>query len=192
MEASLIYTCNIRGNLHLLPRMFTFIQSLREGKPLLLDLGHSCDPEVWPCGITQGRAALYVLDAMGYTAANVQGVLTAESRAKLLDNVALALVNDAHPHTHGALTFTTHPQQQPTPQIILTPAESTHLENNVLRLAGVAQGELGVVRVENGEIVAQSIHPLPAKTLPDATITGAVDFVEAEARYYEKRRHNPE
>ncbi len=194
MEASLIYTYNIRGDLALLPRLYTFIRGLRLPGSLLVDLGKSCDAEAWHCAITQGRSVLFALDAMNYHAANVQGVLTAASRQKLAESAMLALVDDSHPHQHADLSFTTRlhsasPTADGNPHLTinLTPAHSTHIEASVLHLAPVECGQVGFVRWHGDTLLEHGIHTMPAKTPPDATIAGAVDFVIAEARYYQDR-----
>jgi hypothetical protein len=192
---TVLYTHHIRGDLDMLPRMFTFIRRLRgelaEGRVVLVDLGASCVPEVWPCAITQGRSTLLVLDAMGYHAANTEVVLNPISRAKLANQAALALVDAAHPHTDDGLHFTANPDEaEPdTLTICLTPAGQCQLIDDVLRLATVDSGQVGLARI-SGSTLVHEIHPLPAGTPPDPTISGAVDFVRDEARYYEKRQQN--
>lgn len=113
MEESLVllYTGSIRGDLDMLPRLHTFIRSLRRtdaihGVPtILVDVGGSCVLEVWHCAVTQGRSTLTVLDAMGYHAANVSGVLTPDSREKLVEQVSIGLVDAAHPYEAQGIEF---------------------------------------------------------------------------------------
>jgi hypothetical protein len=129
MEASLtiLYTGNLRGDLALLPRVYSFIKQLRAhysaeavtlcpddpapanptGKILLLDLGDSCAPDVWHCAVTGGRSMLVVLDSMGYDAANVSGFLASDARGKLGDLLHVALVDDAYPHEIDDIVITT-------------------------------------------------------------------------------------
>ena len=86
---TILYTANLRGNLDLMPRLHTFLRRVRQdfnGRVLKLDAGNACDSTVWHCAATGGRSALLVLDAMGFTAANVSGVLSAEGRARLAAN----------------------------------------------------------------------------------------------------------
>lgn len=196
MEAPLniLYTGNIRGDLHGLPRLFSFIQQRRHALPqgerlILLDLGMSCVPEVWPCGVTQGRSTLLVLDAMGYHVANTSGVLPPLSRKKLVDQVSIALVDETHFHTDDGIFYTLQPQAgRPNLQLILSPAAETALHDKRLFLAGVEKGQLGQVRLHNGLLTDVEIHPLPASIPANPTIAGTVDFVESEARYYEKKQ----
>jgi hypothetical protein len=191
----LLYTHNLRGDLRRLPRLYTFLQTLRREAPpdarhVLVDLGASCDPQVWPCDVTQGRAALFILDAMGYHAANVAGELAAEARGKLESQVMLALVDDAHPHRAGDIVFTTTAatdDDEAALRIILAPAERTTLTGDTLRLAGIDGGQAGAVHIDGGQLKAHAVHTLPPHTLPEPTISGAVDFVLAEARQYQKR-----
>ena len=188
---TVLYTHNLRGDLDLLPRLFTFIQKLRTGiarKSVLVDLGESCAPEVWPCAITGGRSTLLALDAMGYDAANVTGVLSAESRGKLTGQIMMALVDEEHSHTKDDVFFTTHPEDDGALfQIILAPAETTTLEGRTLRLAGIKGGQVGVAKVMSGS-AQYEVHAVPPNTPSDATIAGVVDFIRSEARYYEKKQ----
>lgn len=201
---SLVYTANVRGNLSLLPRLYTVMQTLQhppQSQRLLLDLGQSCDADTWHCAATGGRSAAVVLDGMGFHAANVQGLLTAEARMKLKGVTTLAPVDDRSPWRYdvppvrdeGVIVSTV-----PTPAlrlcILLTPAESTRLTDRVLSLATVDTGEkyqIGRVTLDlSGEptLLDHSIITLPTGTRPDATITAAVSFVEDEARYYQKQQ----
>src|SRR5688572_29658141 len=109
---SILYTQDIRGDLDLLPRLYTFLRQIRQQaqrfedeadvmvcqvqppdrRILLLDVGGSCAADVWHCEATQGRSTLIVLDAMGYNAAGVAGQLDTEGREKLAAAAQLALV----------------------------------------------------------------------------------------------------
>jgi hypothetical protein len=188
---TVLYTHNLRGDLDLLPRLFTFIQKLRtgiSGKSVLVDLGASCAPEVWPCAITGGRSTLLALDAMGYDTANVTGVLSAESREKLAGQIMIALVDEEHSHVRDDVLFTVMPEDDGELfQIILAPAETTTLEGRTLRLAGIKGGQVGMAKIEGGS-VQYEVHAVPPNTPPDATIAGVVDFIRSEARYYGKKQ----
>src|SRR4029453_1362356 len=80
-------------------------------RTLLLDLGDSCAADVWHCAATGGRSTLIALDAMGYHAANVSGLLSPESRAKLAENLMeMALVDTEHPREiEGVMLSTLSP-----------------------------------------------------------------------------------
>lgn len=188
---TLLYTQRIRGNLSILPRLYTFLRTLHAPhgeKTLMVDLGESCAPDVWPCGVTGGRAALLVLDAMGYTAAHVSSELAPEDYAKLAGQVSLALIDDAHPHTQGGALFATQPS--PTHdglQILLHPADQTMFIDSRLTLQAVESGQVGIVRLD-GTAITRAVSALPPETPPDPTVTAVVDLVEEEARYYERRR----
>ena len=193
---SILYTYKILGNLDYLPRLYTFIRRLRgeltEGQVFLVDLGKSCVPDIWPCSITEGRSTLLVLDAMGFHAANCDGVLTPVSRAKLVGQVGLALVNSAYPHVQERIQFVTYLDND-TPltglTVCLVPSEETYLEGGVLRLQQVESKQVGLVRFRQGQLY-YAVHDLPPDTPPDPIISGAVDFVRDEARYFEKRRQD--
>lgn len=193
---TILYTCDLRGALDTLPSLYTFLKTLKHtaARPadrlLLLDLGGSCIPEAWPCAVTEGRSTLLALDGMGYHAANVQGDLTPSSRARLEDQVALALVYDDHPHGWDDVLLSSRPIPAQTTYslcVSLTPAARTHLQDGWLSLARVPGGSVGVARVTGAHIHAE-IHALPPATPPDPTIAGVVDFIRSEARYYENRR----
>ena len=184
MNATLVlYTYRLRGQMHLLPSLFTFLRDLRkthaDEKPLLLDLGEACAPDVWHCAATDGRSMLVVLDAVGYHAANVQDYLSADARTKLVDVVSMALKEDDAPFaSENGL------------RVLLSPAQHTAIgADGILRLAEVMAGQVGVVRVSaEGKIVSQATMDVPPKTPPDPTIAGVVDFVLSEAKYYGKKK----
>ncbi|PJF36819.1 MAG: hypothetical protein CUN49_03475 [Candidatus Thermofonsia Clade 1 bacterium] len=71
---SLFYTVALKGNLALLPRLFTFLSRERaavQGLSLLVDMGCACTPEAWICQATDGRAMLVAMDSMGYDAFHI-------------------------------------------------------------------------------------------------------------------------
>ncbi len=191
---TLFYTGGIRGDLDGLPRLYTFLQMLRRRQPpgqtLLLDLGESCAPDVWHCAITGGRSALIVLDAMGFHAARVR--LSDEDRSRLRANLlGLALVDEQHPWADDKLALTVEAIPSPSHAltVILAPAESTRLENGLLRLAAVTAGQVGVARLDDSPaLLDHTIADVPPAALPDPTITAAVDFVLAEARALQRKR----
>jgi hypothetical protein len=206
---SIFYTNYIRGNLDLLPRLYTFIKALRgrgdlaaAGRPyeievnrfLLLDLGNSCSPEVWHCVVTSGRSTLIVMDAMGYHAARVS--LDADSRDKLRDNLlGLTLVDDEHPWQDEAIFITSgfgRGGSQTVPyalQIVLFPAAETRLDGLTLSLAGVNAGQVGMAMVsDKPTLLTHTIYDMPSDTLPDPTITATIDFVLNEARLLQRKR----
>lgn len=96
-KLTILYTAKIRGDLTLLPRLYTFLQKLKaeaQHPVLLLDLGESCVDDVWHCAATGGRSTLVVLDGMGYHAANVTGFLEASQRDKLRTSLTTAMVDE--------------------------------------------------------------------------------------------------
>lgn len=213
MEQSLtlLYTGQISGDLALLPRLYTFLKMLRAefsggaagdpaGRPykdvLLCDLGATCDPAVWHCAATEGRSALIVLDAMGYAAANVARTLTDTQREKLAEQVNLRLVDGDHPHAvEGVVFFVGTAVDDHTARLAvdLSPANTVRIQDAVLHLAAVEQGQCGVVRLQwtpdvGWSIAYTGIHELPPGTAQDPTIAGTVEFVEDEARYLLKRK----
>lgn len=224
----ILYTSNLRGKLELLPRLHSFIKQLKAlpvvdesdvmlcsvqpptpARTVLLDLGNACDPAVWHCAATEGRSMLIALDAMGYDAANARGMLTAESRARLKDNLmGLALVGDMGTDAKNRVP-TKHDDSVGTPlwasapysiqdqgfeiTISLVPSSRTRVSNSVLFLADVQAGQVGMVQVthNNGHFTLQAdaIFDLPPDTPPDPTIAGTVEFILSEARLYQKRAY---
>jgi hypothetical protein len=194
----ILYTANLGGAVERLPRLYTFLKRLRQesgaGQVLLLDLGGSCEAATWHCAATEGRSMLIVLDAMGYTAAHTSG-LPEQSRARLRENfLAMALVDDQHPHQHGDMLLRTTPAPAPAAALLeidLRPVAQPYFDGRELRLAAVRGDQVGLVRLSlTGGIPtleAEQCHDLPPDTPPDATISAAVEFVLAEARRHQRR-----
>ncbi len=200
LSLRLLYTAHIRGDLALLPRLHTALQRLRPAArrgPLLLDLGDSCADAVWHCQATGGRSTLIVLDGMGFHAANVQGLLSGQQRDKLAAQTTLALVDErtdwrysAPPLVDSSIIATLRPQVAAARlQIVLRPAARTRLEGNALYLQDVAAGQIGLVDVDlRGQARLAAARVVAVETPPNASIAGAVEFVEAEARLYARRQ----
>ncbi len=214
MTLTIFYTGNLRGQIEILPHLHTFIRELGRGRiddddevmlcavqpptpgqTLLLDLGDSCAADAWHCAATGGRSVLLGLDAMGYHAANVEGLLTAEARARLADNfLSVALVDAAQSWQSEDVVvsykggFETRPYSL---HISFEPALKTTLEKRRLRLASVSGPQVGMARVSGlpaaPTLAAAAVFDLPANTPPDPTIAGAVDFVLSEARLFARR-----
>ncbi|GAB4336438.1 MAG: hypothetical protein Kow00117_19030 [Phototrophicales bacterium] len=183
MEASLIYTCNIGGDLNLLPRLHTFIRAQRTDA-ILLDLGGACSPNIWHCEVTEGRSTLLVLDAMGYDLAYVE--LSSESREKLRNQVMMRLVDHTHPITYKDILFTTKPRHH-RDEVLVIPAEKTYLKDKTLHLATIKSGEVGIVHVE-GDMIQHHVHTVPEHIPPDPSISGTIEFVLSEARYFQRKK----
>jgi hypothetical protein len=219
MEKSLtiLYTANIHGDLEILPRLHTLIRQLKTQpiveedevmlcaveplarRTLLLDLGDSCAPDVWHCAETEGRSTLLVLDAMGYHAANVSGLLTPESRAKLDSNfLKIALVDEFHPWNERGIFVSAKAGDRADAlydlRIVLSPQEKTRLNGHTLHLAMVNAVQVGMVQVGsrdgNGSLAlyAHEIFTMNMNALPDPTIAATVEYVLSEARYHQKRK----
>jgi len=207
---SILYTGNLRGNLDLLPRLFTFLRQLRaqaqrfEDKAdvdvcalqppvrrvLLVDAGNSCSADVWHCAITGGRSTVMVLDAMGYDAAQVSGALTPDARERLAEAVQLALVDADGGLTLPDLRVTAAPEPGYAGlQLVLQARDEAVLDGRRLYPARLQPGEVGNLHVAAGppRLSAHHRFSLPASTAPDPTIAGTVDFVLSEARYLQKR-----
>ncbi len=190
---TVLYTADLRGDLDLLPRLFTFLRDLRaraEGSQVLLaDLGASCAPDVWHCAVTGGRSMLVALDGMGYHAANVTDMLTQAARAKMGDLTQMALVDAEHPYAYSESVQVISGETATSAALIvrLDPAPETILSGDVLQLGTVVHGQVGRARLRGGELEAAEVLDLPPATEPDPTIAGVVDFIVSEARYTQKR-----
>lgn len=195
---TLFYTHRLQGDLALLPRLYTFLERLRQGQgaSLLVDLGESCTPSQWHCTATQGRSSIIVLDGMGYHAVNVEGILDAPSRSKLVGITTVALI-----HQGGAWRYDVPPVRDegivisltPSPAlrlcVVLSPADSTRLEEGCLYLQGIEGGQVGAVRVNIDEARLESftVHDLPATIPAHPIISASIEFVEDEARHAQNR-----
>lgn len=222
----ILYTANLRGKLEFLPRLHTFIKQLKAlpivdesdvmlcavqpptpPRTVLLDLGYASDPAVWHCAATEGRSMLIALDAMGYDAANVRGMLSVESRARLKDNLmGMALVDDAETDAKNRVP-TNHDDRVGTPlwasalhsikdegreiTISLVPSSRTHLKDGIVFLADVQAGQVGIAQItrDNNHLALQAhaIFDLPPDTPPDPTIAGTVEFILSEANRYRQK-----
>jgi hypothetical protein len=154
--------------------------------------------------VSGGRATLVVLDGMGFDAARADNA--AETRAKMGETVRLALVDNENPYSLGEVVITAdadngkggcdakHRETRPyTLQIMVLPAESTHLDGDRLYLAAL-QGshQVGVAQltqiIGRWALTTHEVHDLPRRVLPDPTIAASVEFVLSEARYAQKRK----
>ncbi len=179
---NILYTQNLRGNLALLPRLYTFMRSLKdEGRAIVLDLGGSCDDAVWHCQATAGRSTLIALDGMGYHGANINGALDTVIAQKLAEQVALRLCDgDTLKYVDADSGL----------EIMLKADKKTALNGNILTLQAVNAGQIGQVIVQRDSLAVHraKVHTVPESALPDPTIAGVIDFIIGEARFYQKRR----
>ena len=199
-KLTILYTQNIRGDLQLLPRLYTFLQQLkREYDPtaLLLDTGDACVDDVWHCEASQGRSTVIVMDGMGYHAVNVSGFMGDSERDSLKGAISTGLVTARHMWRYFVPPVRDEDiviAGQATPAmklcVIAAPAEENRLENRMLHLKSVNKGEVGLVKADMKEmtILEANSFTMPEKIKPDATIAASVELVEEEARFTQKRR----
>lgn len=197
---TILYTQNINGKLSLLPRLYTFLQNLKQAhdpNALLLDLGNACNDSVWHCDVTKGRSTVVVLDGMGYHAINVANFMGHSERDSLHGNIVAGLVTERHMWRYFVPPVRDEDiviAGQATPAlrlcIIAAPADETGLDNRMLQLKAVDQGEVGLVKVDmvSMSIIATDVFTMPKGLKPDATIAASVDLVEDEARFTQNRR----
>jgi len=201
LSLSLLYSANLRGDIALLPQLFTFMQRLKPGEDpgrLILDLGNACHGAAPHCRQTGGRSMLIALDGMGYHAANIEGALDARNRRRVDAQVAMALVDSANDWRYrppsladASIRLTLQPNSGPARlQICLAPAERTRMDGNVLFLRDVRAGQVGAVSVDlrqSPRVTESAIHDLPPATPPNPGITSAIEFIESEARLFHSR-----
>lgn len=210
---TLLYTANLAGRLDRLPRLFSLVRDVREaaGAPTaLLDLGGSCDPAVAECAATEGRAALFVLEAMGYDAACLSAAdcaaLSERAARKLMQEIGIPLCApcaglplpgyclwQAGPWRVACLAGADGPPQADLVIRPLPPGREPYLEREArtLWLAAPAGDVLGVVEITleaAGLPVAATWRwqRLAAGARPDPTIAAAVEFVRDEARRHQQ------
>ncbi|MCY4021684.1 MAG: hypothetical protein OXG39_19955 [Chloroflexi bacterium] len=202
LSLSLLYSANLRGDIALLPRLFTFIQRLKSNEglgSLILDLGKACHGAVPHCRQTGGRSMLIALDGMGYHAANIEGALDARDRRRVDEQVTMALVDRANdwryrapPREDTGIRLTLRPNSAPARlQICLEPAGRTRMEGNVLFLRDVCAGQVGTASVDlrpSPRLRDSAILDLPPDTPPNPGITSAIEFIESEARLFHRKR----
>lgn len=197
LSLTLLYTSHLRGDIRLLPRLYTFIQRLKPARRqgvLLFDLGQACADEVWHCRLTQGRSMLIALDGMGFHAANVAGADVRQVKAQM----TMGLVDECRdwfyhipPVIDRSITATVGPTDSAARlQICLSAADETRIRGNVLYLGDVGGGQVGLVGLDlhsAPRIIASGVHDMPSDTLPNPSLAATVEFVESEARYLQKK-----
>lgn len=207
---TVLYTACLAGRLDVLPRLFARIRQARAAAPgpvLLLDLGGACDPAAWECAATEGRAALLVLEAMGYDVALLDDVdsaaLTPGAVARLREKVSLAVCG-SHP-VHGLAGNVLWRRAEwrvacgageDVPReatLIVRPRREDDLSNLDaatrtlwLALPGDALGVAVVRQQAAARLTLIDYHTLPLTDdlRPDPTVSAAVAFVREEARLY--------
>ncbi|MDZ4764033.1 MAG: hypothetical protein SGI73_05725 [Chloroflexota bacterium] len=102
---TILYTGGLRGDLALLPRLYTRLKRLKGAengaRVLLIDVGEACAADdgrasptevvAWHCAVTEGRSMIVALDGMGYDIVHAE--ISAQARAKLGDNLRAAVVS---------------------------------------------------------------------------------------------------
>lgn len=209
---SILYTHDLRGDLEMLPRLYTFIKQLRAQaqrfeddsdvmvcqvqpparRTLLVDVGNCCAGNVWHCNITGGRSMVIALDAMGYDAVMTAGMLFPTSREQLEATVQQRLVYAGHPVERGGVIFAFAPLRDVSGlQLVMQPRAEAALEGTLLYPAALRAGQVGILHLTPSgglRLSAHHVFDLPPNTRPDPTIAGAVDFVLGEARHYQKKQ----
>lgn len=197
---TILYTQHINGDLSLLPRLYTYLQQLKQEydtQALILDIGNACADDVWHCEVTKGRSTMLVLDAMGYHAVNISGFMPDTQRDSLKTDVSIGLITARHmwryfvpPMRDDDIVIAGQATPAMTLCIVAAPHDENHLENRMLFLKAIVKGEVGFVKVAMQEMVIleESVFAMPKGVKPDATIAASVELVEEEAEFIQKRR----
>jgi hypothetical protein len=195
---SLLFTQNLHGDLRFLPRLSRVLMHLRieDRRSYTVDLGNSCAPDVWHCEATDGRSMLIALDGINYSAANAEG-LTEQARPQLSRSlVTLKAVNAAHPDWIERVALVTAPPDEPIPgaemTLVVKPSLEARVTGNVIEFPAVERYRIGRLRVRIDtvpfELVSVETFDVPPTTPPDPVVSGMIDFIEGEARHYQKRK----
>lgn len=194
---TILYTHNIRGKLDHLPRLATLIQQVKaqtDERVLLLDAGDCCHKAQPLCQQTEGRAAVILLDAIGYDAVNVTEYLSPASYERLEANyLAVELVNGTRSYTAAGIEYGTNPGAEPSwLHIALETDAVIGIHEQTLQLQTLNAEQLGVIRIkQNGtstEIVEFRVLQLADNVQPVSHISGTLDFIREEAAHYEKQK----
>ncbi len=210
----LFHTARLAGRLDLLPRLFALIQRERAsaaGPVFLVDLGDFCAPAVPECAATEGRAVLFVLDAMGYDGVCLSDgdcrPMTSAAPSKVSDNLRMAVCGPADVCgglpagfvcERGGLSVACQAGRaaEPAPGAHLVVRRSDGAEGpprleivtRTLWLPPPTEGILGRSEVRFAAGVPAAFDSralsLPPDMPPDATIAATVDFVREEARLH--------
>jgi hypothetical protein len=192
---TVLFTAGLRGDLDLLPRLYTVLRDLQAraegGTVLRVDLGDRCAPDVWHCATTGGRSMLVALDGMGFHAANVAGTLPPELRRKMGDATQMALVDAEHPFTFAdsvRVTAGGPAEAAGWPLVVdLDAVPACGVDGRVLRLGGVRGGQVGRAQLRGQALEGWDAFEVPPDAAPDPTIAAVVDFILSEARYARSR-----
>ncbi|NJL92604.1 MAG: hypothetical protein HC915_02195 [Anaerolineae bacterium] len=185
-----LVTAHHAGDLSYLARLQTVLLGWRAAlghHMLLIDTGGAWSGEVWSSTATQHRAPYWVLDAMNYHAVLADG-LNDTTRASLQPHLQMRLVAPAE----LPLPLPQASPEQPLRWKVTPGASTPSLHNGILGLPTPPKGRVGWVEYapEGPEIIAWQLREVNLHTLPDPSITAVVEFVESEARYFQRKKGN--
>lgn len=195
---SLLFTQNLQGDLRFLPRLARVLMHLRieDRRSYTVDLGNSCTPGVWHCEATDGRSMLIALDGLNYNAANADG-LAEHARSHLSRSlVSLKAVSAGHADWIERVALVTAAPDAAIPgaemTLIVKPSLEARVTGSVIEFPAVERYRIGRLRVRVDsvpcELVSVEMFDVPPTTPPDPVISGMIDFIEGEARHYQKRK----
>lgn len=179
----IILTAQSGGDLNYYPRLQTAIKQLRadfgDKRPLLLDMGGAGSETEEVCRATENRAPLIVLDGMGYVAA-IADDLPGEYFEQMQGLLQMALILPGRAWQLGECPF---------PMARDSRLLAAAWRDGLLALPYPPKGTLFHIRLgEDQAIEINEARPFEAASLPpDPSISGVVDFVRDEARYYQRK-----
>lgn len=192
-----LFTQDLRGDLRFLPKLARVLMHLRrdDRRTLTVDLGGMCTPDVWHCAATEGRSMLIALDGLNYAAVNAEGLSESVRPYLTKSLIYMQAIDAAHAGTMDQVRFVTRLSPDDLPPQYLTLVVAPHAEAKVtatvIEFPAIARYKVGRMRVRMNtpvELVSLETFDVPDDTAPDATISGMVDFIESEARQYQKRQ----
>lgn len=195
---SLLFTQNLHGDLRFLPRLSRLLMELRieDRRSYTVDLGNFCAPEVWHCKATEGRSMLIALDGLNYSAANVEG-LAEHVRLQLSRSlVSLKAVSAGDTAWIERVALVTAVPETPIAgaemTLVIKPRLEARVTGTTIEFPAIERHRIGRLRIRIDsapfELVSVEMFDVPAMTPPDPVISGMIDFIEGEARHYQKRQ----
>jgi hypothetical protein len=181
---TLLVTAHHQGHLAYLARLQTYLHQVRaalETPCLLLDVGGAWSTQAWVCQATENRAPYLVMDAMGYAGAVADG-LDAVNLERLIPLVQLQFIPPQTLFGVGGATAR-----------VDSALDQARVRGDLLELPMPPAYTLLRLTLRSAplEILHSQIDQVGYnQMLPDPTITATIDFVEGEARYYQKKKGN--
>jgi|GEM_PF-4796365 len=186
MDITLFITAHSACDTDYLPRLYRIIQEAKSGLEtpyFMIDTGQAWSADGWLSLATEHRAGYFIMDAMGYNAAFADG-LGDDGWQRAQPHMQLKLIP---PDATAILTYQQQYRFRVRRDVTLM---EVIIDDGVLVLPMPPKGTLALVQItlDSMTIQQKSVMMVTELTLPHPTIVGAIEFVESEARYYQKKR----